>query len=325
MVENIRRSSPPSSMRSGKAGCCSSAKRECSLPTTNGALSGRRRILKPSRRPTNPSRTPSATIKSGSTPSKTAAGRRAISTTPGRFPRPRCWETWPSAPEKDWTGTPKSYAPTIAPKPISSSSTITARAGNCSRLLLDPEAIKLIRRGGGKCFGNYTASAGVGGDGGPAQVGQAGLAFGDVGAARRGGEAEAKGAPRLVEVSDRERRPGQDTQRHGAADSQTHGVRHHHVITPVVVRLHAGKGQRGVGRSRQVSAVEIPMIGERSAPVHRDTERRRGTGAISLALRLRRDDGRRQDRQEGLRAHHRAKAIGHDHVVRADIVRLDIA
>src|SRR6266446_8747376 len=192
-------------MRSGRAACCSSEKREWSLPTTTGARSGRRRILKPSSRPTNPSPTPSAITKSGSTPSKTAAGRRAISTIPVRFPRPRCWGTLPSAPGKGWTGTPKSYAPTIAPKPISSSGTITARAGNCSRALLDPEAIKLTRRGGGKSIGNHTASAGVGGDGGPAQVGQAGLAFGDVGAARRGGEAEAKGASRLVEVSDRER------------------------------------------------------------------------------------------------------------------------
>src|SRR5712692_3531025 len=311
-------------MRSGRVACCSWAKRECSLPTTTGARSGRRRILKASSRPTNPSRTPSATIKSGSTPSKTAAGRRANSTTPARCPRPRCWATWPSAPGKGWTGIPRSYAPTIALKPISSSSTITARAGNCSRVLLDPEAIKLTRGGGGKGVGNHAASAGVGGDGGPTQVGQAGLAFGDVGAARRGGEAEAKGASRLVEVSDRERRRGRDTQRHAAADSQPHGVRHHHVITPVVVWLHAGKGQRGVGRSRQVSAVEIPMVSERSAPVHRDTERRRGTGAVSLALRLRCNERRRQDCQEGLRAHHRTIAVGHDHVVRAGVVRLDV-
>src|SRR5712692_7762741 len=311
-------------MRSGRVACCSWAKRECSLPTTTGARSGRRRILKASSRPTNPSRTPSATIKSGSTPSKTAAGRRANSTTPARCPRPRCWATWPSAPGKSWNGTPKSYAPTIAPKPISSSSTITARAGNCSRLLLDPEAIILTRGGGGKGVGNHAASAGVGGDGGPAQVGQAGLAFGDIGAARRGGEAEAKGAPRLVEVSDRERRRGRDTQRHGAADSQPHDVRHYHVIASVVGRLHAGKGQRGVGRHRQVSAVEIPMISERSAPVHRDTEGRGGTGAVSLALRLHRDDGRRQDRQEGWRAHHRTKAVGHDHIIRPGVVRLDI-
>src|SRR5713226_2390142 len=271
-------------MRSGRAGCCSWAKRECSLPTTTGALSGRRRILKPPSRLRNPSRTPSATIKSGSTPSKTAARRRAISTTPVRFPRPHCWGTWPSAPGKGWNGTPKSYAPKIAPKRISSFNTITARAGNCSRYLLDPEAIKLIRGArGGKGVGNHAASAGVGGDGGPTQVGQAGLAFGDIGAARRGGEAEAEGASRLVEVSDRERRAGQNTQRHGAAESQSHGVRHHHVIASVVGRLHAGKGQRGVGRHRQVSAVEIPMISERSAAVHRDAEGRGGTGAVSLA------------------------------------------